>query len=246
MISGQYDLVNGKNTNALWQTLLTTDNKKRISDYSILISSVKDIRYNTRYYIRVADTLTINRNGRTHETIVKDAYFNVDTNVETTTNTYTVTKKTETYKTLGLALSVYMGLYSSAKHGLTTTMAPAKTTFTIGGAILINAGLTISIGAIRLKHYFGSVTGTLGVRTRLAAKYKESTQSLTQKRSVKIRNTLNRINRPVALPASQEPIYARLAPPPLPFRPPRPPFRRRIIIHTDDSENEQYSQLNFI
>ena len=246
MTSGQSELVNGKDINAIWKTLFTNHNKELSSDYSIVISSVKDTRCNTRYHMQVADTLTINRKGRTNETIDKDASFNIGTNVDTSKSSYTVTKKAENYKALGIALSVYMGIYSSTKHGLTTTMAPAKTTFTIGGVIMINTGLTISIGAIRLKQYFGGVIGTLGVRTRIAAKYKESIQSLAKQRSAKIRNIQNCINRPANPPRSQadEPYDRLIRRPPPP--PPSPRIKRNPrnrIIDRADTENSQYSRL---
>ena len=242
MTSGQYDLVNRKNINALWNTLITNHNKELSSDYSIVIASVKNTRCNTRYHMQVANTLTINRKGITNETIDKDASFNVGTNVDTSNSTYTVTKKAETYKALGLALSVYMGIYSSTKHGLTTTLTPAKTTITIGGAILTNTGLTLSIGVIRLKQYFGGVIGTLGVRTRITAKYKESMQSLDKKGSVKIQNIQNCLNQSANPSQAGEHIYDKLNRP----LPPPPHPLTRTHIRKIGSENREYARLTFL
>ena len=234
-----YHQGNGKYTDALLQTLITHHNKELISGYSIVLSSLKDIHYNTQYHLSAADTLTIIGKGTTNETIDLGAHFNAKTSIKTINSTYNVTKGSQNYKALGRSIAIYMGIYSSVKSGMTTTLAAVKTTFTVGGAILINAGLTVSIGVIRLKYYFGGTISTLGVRTRIAAKYKESIHSSTKKRNTKIQNSQNCINQ-----QEEMSIYSRFIPSPPPFLPPRP-FRGRIEINKEDSDNEQYSKLNF-
>ena len=169
------------NVDALWKTLITNHNRELTSNYMIVVSSVKNINHNTRYHLRAAGNLNVTRNGPTSEIITGQAHFKARKTSETMNSTYNVTKKgAENYKATGLALAIYMGIYSSDKRGMTTTLTASKSSIFIGGTILTHIGVMLILTAAHVKCCFGITNETLGARIRVAKKLKNAINKNTK------------------------------------------------------------------
>ena len=158
------------NANSLWQTLTEAHERDLLSDYTIVVSSVEDIDYNTRYYLRAAESLMLMRKGPTQEIIEgtdeeTPLTIKADKNYVSTYSAYNITTKgNETIKSL-TSQSIYMGLYAEDIHGMTASLSLSRASINLGLSVMINIGMKLSMMVANKKLYVGGVVTSALVQT---------------------------------------------------------------------------------
>ena len=138
-ISGSvYDQNTAEKQAGLWQILTEAHDRELNSQYEIMVSSIGNIYFDTRYHLRAANDVRITRNGPTQETVYGTGGGTVlkikaDKNFVTTYSSYKVTTKGDESITTLFSHKLYMGIYQEMKIGSSLTVSLSKSIFTMGG-----------------------------------------------------------------------------------------------------------------
>ena len=171
-----YDPNNAENHDKLWKMLTEARKRELASNYTIVLASVRNIYFDTRYHLRAANDVRITRNGPTQETVYGNGTgeetalkIKANKNFVTTYSSYKVTTKGDEDYTSFMLQYTYMGIYQEQKIGMTLTTSVTKSAITVGVSVLANFGLKISMSVINLKLYVGATLGVPAVRMSVQA-----------------------------------------------------------------------------
>ena len=169
-----YDPNTAESQAMLWRMLTEARKRELTSNYTIVLSSVSNIYFNTRYHLRAANDVRITRNGPTQEIVYGTGEgpalkIKADKNFVTTYSSYKVTTNGDEDYTSFMLQYLYMGSYQEHKMGLTLTSSVLKTAITVGVSILTSAGLKLSMSVVNLKLYLGAALGAPAVRMSVQA-----------------------------------------------------------------------------
>ena len=163
-----YDQNTSENEAVLWKILTEAHDRELNSQYEIVLGSVRNIYFDTRYHLRAANDVRITRNGPTEETVYGTRRgtalkIKADKNFVTTYSSYKVTTKGDESITSVFSSKVYMGFYEEMRIGASLTVSLAKSIFNLG-ASLQGSILNLSTSVLNGKLYVGATLGTPGVR----------------------------------------------------------------------------------
>ena len=156
-----YDPNTAEKHENLWKVLNQAHEREINSQYEIVVASMGQIYFNTRYHLRAANDVRITRNGPTQEivygaeggTVLK---LKADKNFVTTHSSYKITTKGDEDYTTFMLQYTYMGIYHEQKMGLTLTSSFSKSALTMGSSVLTNVGLKLSTSVLNTKFYLGA------------------------------------------------------------------------------------------
>ena len=172
-----YDPNTAENHESLWKVLNQANDREIASNYTIVLGSVRNIYFDTRYHLRAANDVRITRNGPTQEVVYGTQgggtalKIKADDNYVTTHSSYKVTTKGNEDYTGFMLQYIYMGLYQETKIGLTITTSGSKTVITLGSSVLTSIGLKLSMSITNIKMYLGAVLGAPLVRVSIQKKH---------------------------------------------------------------------------
>ena len=188
-----YDPNTAEKHENIWKLLNKAHDREINSQYEIVVSSIGNICFDTRYHLRATTDLRITRNGPTEEIVYGNGTgeetalkIKANKNFVTTYSSYKVTTKGDEDYTSFMLQYTYMGVYHEQKIGLTLTTSFAKSVVTMGSSVLSNAGLKLSMSVMNTKLYLGALLGTPLIR--ISAQVKANKVALTQTELVYINN----------------------------------------------------------
>ena len=176
-----YDPNTAEKQAELWQILTEARDRELASNYTIVLASVRNIYFDTRYHLRAANDVRITRNGPTQEIVYGTAgrtatalKIKAGENFVTTHSSYKVTTNGDEDYTSFMLQYVYMGIYQETKIGMTLTSSLLKTVITTGGSLLTSVGLKLSTCLVNRKYFIGTTSGYPLVRVSVQMKYSQS------------------------------------------------------------------------
>ena len=175
----RYDPNTAEKHERLWKVLNQANDREIASNYTIVLASVSNIYFDTRYHLRTANNVRITRKGPTEETVYGTQEggtalkLKADKNFVTTYSSYKVTTNGNEDYTSFMLQYIYMGLYQETKIGLTLTTSLSKTTITLGTSLLTSIGLKLSVSITNMKLYLGAVLGAPLVRVSIQKKHSQ-------------------------------------------------------------------------